>query len=92
MFDVLCSGTCLLTDKIENGLPDVFEDKKHLVMYDGLTDLKDKAAYYLSHESEREAIALQGQKEAREKHTFYHRAQAVLKVAEDLMQKKFVRV
>lgn len=80
VFDVLSCGSLLLTDRIENGLPDIFEDRKHLVMYDGLEDLKEKVDYYLSHDDEREKIACAGQKEVHEKHTFYHRAQTVLSV------------
>lgn len=82
VFDVLCSGAFLLTDKIGNGLPDIFEDKKHLVMYDNAADLKEKAAYYLSHDSERKKIAMAGWNEVRAKHTFYHRAQAIMKIVE----------
>jgi spore maturation protein CgeB len=59
------SGRFLITDRIENGLPDLFEDGKHLVLYRNEKELVDKVSYYLSHE----VLA---------KHTFYHRAQTII--------------
>lgn len=49
--EVLAAGGFLLTDRLapQAGLDGLFEDGKHLVHYDGLDDLVDKARYYLSH-------------------------------------------
>ena len=79
VFDALSCGSFLLADRIRDGMTDLFEDRKHLVLYDSLADLEEKIAYYLSHEEEREKIAAEGRKEVLEKHTFRHRAQFILK-------------
>ncbi len=78
VFEALGCGAFLLTDRIQNGLLDLFEDRKHLVVYDNQKDLEEKAAYYLQHDSEREEIAKNGQKEVLEKHTYFHRAKTIL--------------
>jgi len=42
------------------GRQDIFEDGKHLVIFNSKQDAKDKINYYLEHEAEREQIAEQG--------------------------------
>jgi spore maturation protein CgeB len=68
----------LLTDKIKNGLEELFIDGKHLVTYQSLSDLMEKIEYYLKADEEREKIATRGQKEVRKKHTYCHRAESIL--------------
>lgn len=79
VFEIMSSGTMLLTDKINNGLNDLFEDKKHLVTYENEEELDELVQYYLENEDEREKIAREGQKEVHEKHTYRHRAEQILK-------------
>ena len=86
IFEVLSCGTFLITDRIGNGLQDLFGDGKHLAMYDNPRELEDKVSYYLTHDREREEIASNGQKEVRDKHTFYHRAKTMLDDARRLKQ------
>jgi len=43
----------------------LFEDGKHLVIFDDEKDLKDKVAYYLAHPAQRAEIASQGRERAR---------------------------
>lgn len=60
VFESLSSGSLLLTDRPTNGMEKIFIDKKHLVYFDSLSDLKNKIDYYLTHEKEREEIAKNG--------------------------------
>ena len=73
VFEALASGSMLLTDRAEgSGLDELFEDRRHLVIYDE-TDLETLADYYLSHDTEREAIASAGREEVLRRHTYDHR-------------------
>lgn len=77
VFETLSTKSFLLTNWIPT-LGDLFEDGKHLVMYKTMDEAVDKMKYYLQHDSEREAIAEEGFKEVRSKHTFFHRAKQVM--------------
>jgi spore maturation protein CgeB len=79
VFEIMSCGTMLLTDKIDNGVNDLFVNKKHLVMYENEEELNELVQYYLGNEEEREKIARKGQKEVHEKHTYEHRAEQILK-------------
>jgi len=76
-FETMATGTMLLTDRISN-IEELFEDRKHLVLYDGLDDMVEKAKYYLAHDDEREKIAQAGYKEVMAKHTIQHRIDVIL--------------
>jgi Glycosyl transferases group 1/DUF based on E. rectale Gene description (DUF3880) len=78
VFEALCSGRLLLTNAIPNGLEELFEDRKHLVIYRNLQELIKLAHYYLHHPNEREAIAKAGQAEVLTKHTYQHRTEQIL--------------
>lgn len=78
VFETMSCGRLLLTDRIANGLEELFTDKRHLVIYDDLNDLAEKIRYYLRNAAEREKIAAQGQKEVQRKHTYSHRAKYIL--------------
>ncbi len=63
IWDVLACRGFLIT----NYQPEIdlfFKDGIHLVTYKSYDELIEKASYYLSHEDERESIALNGYKEA----------------------------
>lgn len=55
-----------------------FKSGVHYVEWFTMTDLKEKMAYYLSHEDERQAIAAAGTKFCREEHNFDKRATEIL--------------
>jgi spore maturation protein CgeB len=76
-FETMATGTMLLTDRISH-IEELFEDKKHLVLYDGLDDMIEKAKYYLDHDEEREKIAQAGYEEVMAKHTIQHRIDVIL--------------
>lgn len=77
-FEALGTGSFLLTDRVAH-IEELFEDKKHLVLYEGLDDMVEKANYYLKHEDERNAIAQAGYEHAMANHTIQHRVDAILK-------------
>lgn len=76
-FEAMSTKSFLLTNRIPT-LSELFEDGKHLVMYDSLDDAVEKARYYIEHHTERQRIAQAGFEEVRAKHTFVHRAKQVL--------------
>jgi len=62
VFESMACGCMLITDKIiNNGMEDLFQDGKDLVMFNSREDLKKKIQYYISHEQERKDIARSGQ-------------------------------
>ena len=79
VFEALATGSLLLTDRLapESGLEELFEDRRHLVLYDE-GNLEDLARYYIEREQEREEIARQGFELVRERHTYGHRADQLL--------------
>lgn len=76
-FEGMATGSLLLTSRNAE-VESVFEDGRHLVLYDNLDDMIDKARYYVEHEEERERIACAGYEEVMAKHTFEHRVKQVL--------------
>ena len=80
VFEALCSGSLLITDHATgSGLDELFNNKEHLVLYDD-KDLEETIAYYLDNEADRESIARKGRKEVLAKHTYKHRADAMIQV------------
>ncbi len=76
VFEALCSGSLLLTDNAE-GLADFFEDRRHLVVYTD-ANIEELAAYYLSHDEERESIAKAGRDMVLGEHTYAHRSEQIV--------------
>ncbi|BCX15612.1 MAG: hypothetical protein KatS3mg097_504 [Candidatus Parcubacteria bacterium] len=91
VFEALCSGNLLLTNKIkDNGFNELFEDRKHLVVYNGTyRDLKEKIKYYLENEEEREKMAENGRNLALSLHTYQQRADFMVKKILELKNEKF---
>ncbi len=87
VFETLATGSLLLTDRLkpEAGLEEIFQDKKHLVLYEDEIDLLEKIDYYLTHESEREEIALAGYKEVLAKHTYEQRVKEMLRIVKSVV-------
>jgi len=78
VFEVMSCGTMLLTDRLGNGLEELFANEKHLVLYETRDELDELVQYYLENEEEREKIARVGQKEVHEKHTYDIRMHTML--------------
>ncbi len=90
VFEAMANGAMLLTPRIENGLPLLFQDGVELVTYtDG--DVDEAAAalhYYLSHEEERERIAAAGARQVKN-HSVEARALQILRWIEERLPAAF---
>lgn len=76
VFEAMVCGAMLLTPKTGNGLLDIFEDGKDLVTYerDNVEDAAAKIRWYLEHEAERAAIAAEGERKVKARHSNHARA------------------
>lgn len=72
VFDILSARGFLMTD-YRPELEKLFEIGKDLVVYDGTSDLANKALYYLNHDKERELISARGFDKLQKLHTYKHR-------------------
>lgn len=84
-FEALGSKSFLLTDRIQS-IEELFEDGKHLVLYDNLDDMVEKARYYISHDDERRKIAEEGYRHVIAHHTFKQRVDVMLERAKELIK------
>lgn len=82
-YEVMACGGFLLADEPEDLKELGFINGKHLVIYKDMNDLKNKILYYLSHEKEREQIALEGMNFVRENHNNSIRVQQMTKIIEE---------
>jgi spore maturation protein CgeB/tetratricopeptide (TPR) repeat protein len=80
VFEALCSGSLLLTDYASgSGLEEMFENRKHLVIYED-ENIENVIAHYLENDNERKQIAEQGRQEVLKNHTYAHRANDLMNV------------
>ncbi len=80
IFEGTACGALVLTDSIANGLNQLFEVGKEIIIYQDDAELLDKIAYYLAHDEERERIAQAGQRRTWQQHLYTHRVQQILKI------------
>lgn len=80
VFEALMAGALLVTDRIGNGLADLFVEGTHYVGYDSPDEAVEKILYYLSHDEERQAIADQGHRLAMAKHSYDNRWAEIMSV------------
>ena len=73
VFEALGSGALLVTDRIDNGLSELFEEDVHYVGYSTIPEAHEKLRYYLAHTEERERIAEAGRARAFAQHTYEDR-------------------
>lgn len=78
--DIMGCGGFLLTNYQEDFL-EYFVPGKDYVYYEDLTDLVEKAGYYLTHEEERMEIAESGYQKVKEQHTYHKRVRQMLTIA-----------
>ena len=72
-FDVTASGSMLLAHDDRKELFEFFKDGEEFISFHDENDLREKATYYLSNESERIKIAKAGFERTRSFHTFSDR-------------------
>lgn len=77
IFDILGCGGFLMTN-YQPELTEHFEIGVDLEAYTSLEDLVDKCAYYLSHETERKQIAINGYQKVKKYHTYQNRITEML--------------
>jgi spore maturation protein CgeB len=75
IFDVAATGGFLLTDHRED-LAQIFPEFGFMTYHSG-EELDDKIAYFLAHEDERRALAIELQKAVLSCHTYEHRARYI---------------
>ncbi|MCO5171171.1 MAG: glycosyltransferase [Planctomycetes bacterium] len=80
VFEGLASGGLVVTDRIGNGLGDLFADREHLRLYDD-ADLEEVVAQALADAGAREAIGARGQALALRHHTYDARTNALVREA-----------
>jgi len=73
-----CRGFQIVDRK--KAITDIFEDGKHLVIFSGIPELKEKIKYYLAHPAERDRIVKEGHSEVLSKHTYRHRMEEMLSI------------
>lgn len=72
LFEAAGVGTFQIVDN-RPGIKDWFRVDEHLVMFEDVQDLQEKVAYYLAHETERQAITNAAREHALKHHTYDHR-------------------
>ena len=77
VYEALACGCFVLVDD-QKDVFSLFDDKKHLVRFENLPDLKEKIRYYLAHPEEREEIARRGRYEVLAHHTFRQRIKTLI--------------
>ena len=76
VWDILAAGGFCITN-FQPELVMYFKNGEDIVWFEDEADLVKKVGYYLSHEDERERIALNGQKKVRELHNYDVRLRAI---------------
>lgn len=79
VYDVCGCGGFLLTNWQEE-LPVLYEPGVEVETFSSQEELLDKAAYYLKHEDERQAIARRGYERTKAEHTFDRRIKDMLRI------------
>lgn len=77
IFDIMGCGGFLMTN-YQSELEEYFVIGKDLEAYSSIEELIDKCAYYLEHEDERKAIALNGYELVKNNHSYFHRLRSML--------------
>jgi len=78
VFEGLASASLLITDRIQNGLLELFSEKKDLICYETDDELISAIRYYLQHAEEREKIGRHGYRTVMKNHTFDDRARQIV--------------
>lgn len=84
VFEAMACGAMLITEDVGNGQDELFQDKKHLILYRSRDEISALVKHYLEHDDERRAIAAEGQREVLAKHTYRHRMEFMLEVLSEV--------
>lgn len=86
-YGIPACGGFLLSDEREHAAND-FMVGQELITFKGLEDCLRKIKYYLEHFEESRWIAENAYKRVYKEHTYYHRAQMIIKLIEDFKRKQ----
>ncbi|MBF0194220.1 MAG: glycosyltransferase family 1 protein [Magnetococcales bacterium] len=80
VFEAMACGPLLLTEDTDNGLKELFTDKKQLVLYqpNNVDNVVELFNHYMENEEERKKIAQCGMSDVQTKHTSHTRAMRVV--------------
>ena len=93
VFEALASGAMLLTPRVSPETLELFPEGEALVTYEAhnAADAAAKIEFYLRNSSERLRIARNGYSKVQELHTARHRAEALLRVVEQVTRRSTTR-
>ena len=77
VFEAMAAGALLITDRISDGLSDLFTEGTHYIAYSTVSDAMEKIRYYLENNGDREAIACAGQLAVLGHHTYKKRLEFI---------------
>ncbi|NQT04138.1 MAG: glycosyltransferase [Planctomycetes bacterium] len=80
IYEALACGSFVLVDN-QKDVFSLFENGKHLVLFDNIEDLKQKIRYYLKNPGERKEIAERGRQEVLANHTYRHRIERIIETS-----------
>ncbi|MCW1967592.1 MAG: glycosyltransferase [Anaerolineae bacterium] len=86
LFETTGVGTLLVTDWRDN-LPQLFTPGSEVLAYRSPDEAAELIRYYLTHDTEREAIAAAGQRRTLGNYTYAHRARQLVEIIEHNMGK-----
>ena len=81
VYETLACQSFLLVDN-QKDVRSLFEDGRHLVIFNDIKDLREKIVYYLNNPEEREKIVKQGYQEVIQKHAYLHRLKEMFYIIE----------
>ena len=77
-YEAMCSGSCLITDRVVDLEKLGFIDREHYFGYSSNDELQELTKMLLANDELRENVAAQGRKEVIAKHTYRHRAEVII--------------
>lgn len=83
--EVMACGTLFVTDRPDELDLLGYRDRKHLVIYNTMEEMREKIEYYLAHNEEREQIAKAGAKFVRENFSHGAIAQRLINLMQELL-------
>lgn len=78
VFEVMAMGLPLVTDRIGNGLADLFEEGKHFIGYNDRDELLEQVRRLLADDALRAHIGRTAHEKVLAEHTYHHRADTIL--------------
>lgn len=79
VFEIAGSGGFQICDRKE-GIKELFEEDKEIVMFDTMNELKEKINYYLKNQDKAYEIAQNARERALKEHTYEHRIKEIFRI------------